>query len=168
MVEGTSSLEEVGKAEESVLLLPEPLTGLPCTMPHPDTLRHNPTLIDEPRLPAESTKHNGLYGTNEPLLNERSVVPGTICRAQQETQASGKIQDPDKLPTEPQLATATSQSPSDGKFFSTRVASSPTYIPGSLPPQQQSPGLAKDCTPPSTPATTLPHSECICWLHARV
>ena len=90
------------------------------------------------------------------------MVLRTTCRAQQETQTSGKIQDPAKLPTEPQLVTATIQSSSDGKFFSTWVTSLPTYIPGSLPPEQQSPGLAKDCTPPSTPPTTPPHSECIC------
>ena len=163
VVEDTPALEEVGKAEESFLLLwPDPLTGRPHTTPTPDTLRHSPASINEPRLPAESTKQNGLYGTNEPLLIEKSMVPHISCRAQQETQASGKIQGPDNLPTEPQLANATSQSPSDGKFFSTWVASSPIYIPGSLPAKQHSPGLAEDCTPPSTSASTPPHSECIC------
>ena len=124
-----------------------PLTGLPNTTPTPVTIRHSLASSDGPCLPAESTKQNGLYRTSEPLLNEKGMVLRTTCRALQETQASGKIQDPGKLPTEPQLATSTSQSPSSEMFL---PASPPTCIPGSLPAEQQS------------PATTPPHSECIC------
>lgn len=143
--------KEQGKSEQSVLLRPrpDPVTALSTQATH----RNNPVPIAGSHLPAKTARHKGLCAPNDLELSEDSVVSGTSCSLQPESQAPREIQDGwTLLPTPSQLLkvpqpVAAIVSTSDEVPVPTAQT---TYIPN------------RGKLPSAKAHTTLPHSECIC------